>query len=252
MSEWTWEPDDFAALWLRDGMDRFPRPLRYLSRFKTRTPFESHAAQVRARYDRDEHETIRLALHTLTAAQLRIEVLGGSTATRRGRVREYRIVGGRTAHHAVVLAQSAVDGVDGSVHVRLLPAESLATRLATLLPPCDPGREPATTVHSAELSAGAGHASARRSPRENYERIAGRPADGGGNAGLLVGSVLSRPAPWFQAQWYDIAGDGRYLETRTREHVAVRPATARDIAGCYAGWIERALDRIGDDARRSR
>ncbi|WP_433758778.1 hypothetical protein [Nocardia sp. CA-135398] len=42
MAEWTWEPDDFAALWFRPGIIRFPNPLRFTSRFPYRTDFDAH------------------------------------------------------------------------------------------------------------------------------------------------------------------------------------------------------------------
>ncbi|NKY33654.1 ESX secretion-associated protein EspG [Nocardia speluncae] len=248
MSKWIWEPDDFAALWYRDGIDRFPRPLRYLSRYKTRNPYEAHAAAVRARYDRDEHELIRLALHTLSDGDLRIEILGGSTVTDRGGVREYRVVGAQTTRHGVVLAQSAIDGVDGSVHAQLFAADQLPKRLAGLLPKCAPGREAPGTFHIDDLTPGREEQqSMRRGPGEQYRRLAMRPADGGGNAGLRVGSILDRPKPWYGFRWYDITGDGRYLEKRTREHVSVRPAGPQDFAAGFAEWIDRSRHRLREE-----
>ena len=248
MSKWIWEPDDFAALWYRDGIDRFPRPLRYLSRYKTRNPYEAHAAAVRARYDRDEHELIRLALHTVSNGDLRIEILGGSTVTDRGRVREYRVVGARTAQHGVVLAQSAIDGVDGSVHAQLFAADQLPKRLAGLLPKCAAGREAPGTFHIGDLAPDREHEqSMRRGPGEQYRRLVQRPADGGGNAGLLVGSILDRPKPWYGFRWYDITDDGRYLEKRTREHASVRPAGPQDFASGFAEWIDLALRRLREE-----
>ncbi|MBF6437875.1 ESX secretion-associated protein EspG [Nocardia cyriacigeorgica] len=246
MAEWTWEPDDFAALWLRDGIDRFPRPLHYLSKYKTVEPFETHAARVRDRYDRDEHDQIRLALHTLIESDVRIQAFGNSTATDRGGEREYRIVGARNGQYGMVLAQAAVDGTDGPIRCRLFHADQLPKRLVNLFPACEPGRADGGVFNVRDLEdqqQGFTH----RGPREQYERIALRPADGGGNAGLLVGGILDRPAPWYSMQWYDITGDGRYLEERTREHISVRPATPQIIAGCFTNWIERALDRIRDE-----
>jgi hypothetical protein len=57
MAEWTWEPDDFAALWFSPANDRFPNPLRFTSRFTSsftssfayRDDFESHRITMRER-----------------------------------------------------------------------------------------------------------------------------------------------------------------------------------------------------------
>ncbi|TLG17944.1 ESX secretion-associated protein EspG [Nocardia cyriacigeorgica] len=246
MTEWTWDPDDFAVLWYRNGIDRFPRPLHYRSKYKTVAPFDAHAARVRDRLDRDERELIELAFHTLTESDLRIQILGSSTRTDRGGVREYRIVGARAGQHGMVLAQAAIDGVDGPIRGRLFRAEQLPARLVGLLPPCDPGRAEPGTFHVRDLE-DREQEFTYRGPREQYERVALRPADGGGNAGLLVGSILDSPAPWFAMQWYDITGDGRYLEHRTREHISVRPATGQGIAACFGEWIDKALARIHDE-----
>ncbi|WP_280506982.1 ESX secretion-associated protein EspG [Nocardia flavorosea] len=248
MTKWIWEPDDFAVFWYSDGIDRFPRPLRYLSRFRTRNPLLAHAAAVRARYDREEHELIRRALRTVSHGEMRIEILGSSSATAQGRVREYRIVGSRTAHAATVLAQSAVDGISGPVHAHHMPPGQLPKYLAGLLPACRPGRESAGTFHIDDLGPGTprerGYA---RSPGERYRALAGRPADGGGIAILRVGSILDRPDPWFGTQWYDITGDGRYLEKHAREHITVRPAGESDFASGFADWIDRAQRRLRED-----
>lgn len=41
--------------------------------------------------------------------------------------------------------------------------------------------------------------------------------------------------------------EGRYLQQRTREHLAVRPATPNDLTTCFATWIERTLQRLRED-----
>lgn len=248
MAEWTWEPDDFAALWYRDAIDRFPRPLRYISRFQTEGAYEAHRAEVRARLSSDEREQFELLVHTLTNPQLRISLVGGSNATNKGAVREYRVVGARSAHYGVLLAQAWVDGVDGPIRGRLFGPEQLPMRLVNTLPPCEPGSHAPATFHVRDLGSQDGQQSfAHRSPREQYARLVRRPAEGGGSTQLLTGSILDRPDPLYIAQWYDIAGDGRYLEERTGDHVSVRPATPRDIAAHFTTWITRTLQRANEE-----
>lgn len=248
MAEWVWEPDDFAALWYGDGIDRFPRPLHYLSRFHFVDDYEAHRARVLGALDQDESELIRLALHTVTFGQFRIEIRGGSTATDPGMMREYRIVGAQNGPHGVVLAQAIVNGVDGPIHGRLFPSEQLPKRLAGRVPTCKPGRQAPISVDVVDLESSVVHQSfARRSPREEYEAMTRRPIDGSGHARLLVGHILDRPEPWYTTQWADLTDDGRYLQRRAQGRITVRPAVEDDLPVGFAGWIERAQRRLRSD-----
>ncbi|WP_107654889.1 ESX secretion-associated protein EspG [Nocardia suismassiliense] len=138
MTEWTWEPDDFAALWYSDAHDRFPGPLRYTSRFALRDEFAAHRHAVRDRYTADELEEIQLALHTLGTSDVRIEILGGTSkhkkSTGRDDLREYRIIGARNAYHAVTLMQAGTATEHGPIRVRMFRPESLAARTVQALP----------------------------------------------------------------------------------------------------------------------
>ncbi|MFC6009467.1 ESX secretion-associated protein EspG [Nocardia lasii] len=247
MAEWVWEPDDFASLWYHDGIDRFPRPLHFLSRYQSLDDYQAHRTRVLAALDPDEHELIRLALHTLTFGQLRIEIRGGSTASVPGSMREYRIVGAQNGLHGVTLAQAIVDRVDGPIHGRLFPADQLARRLAARVPHCRPGGHAPITVDVADLDAPTLRSYARRSPAEAYTALKQRPIDGGGRAELLVGHILDRPDPWYTTQWIDLTGDGRYLQRRTDNRITVRPAVADDLTVGFTGWIERAQRRLRED-----
>lgn len=243
MTEWVWEPDDFAALWYSEGIDRFPRPLHLLSKFRTLEEYEANRTRVRATLGQDE--LIRLALHTLTFGQFRVEIKGASTATDQGALRQYRIVGAQHHQHAVVLAQATVDEVDGPIHARLFPADQLPQRLSARIPTCQPGGHPVLAVPAAELQAPPGPQSyAKRTPREQFEALARRPIDGSGHASLFVGHILDRPAPWYTTQWIDVTSDGRYLVVRTPERVTVRPATTPDLTAGFTGWIDRTHRRL--------
>ncbi|WP_280346711.1 ESX secretion-associated protein EspG [Nocardia neocaledoniensis] len=243
MNEWVWEPDDFAALWYSEGIDRFPRPLHLLSKFRTAEEYEANRARVRATLGQDE--LIRLALHTLTFGQFRIEIKGGSIATDQGDLREYRVVGAQHYEHAVVLAQATVDDVDGPIHARLFPAAQLPQRLSARVPKCGPGSHPILTLPTADLqSPPAPRSYAQRTPREQFEALTRRPIDGSGQARLFVGHILDRPAPWFSTQWIDVTADGRYLQIRTPDRITVRPATPADLTTGFTGWIDRTHRRL--------
>ncbi|MFI7003628.1 ESX secretion-associated protein EspG [Nocardia sp. NPDC050175] len=251
-TEWTWEPDDFAAIWYSAAVDRFPQPLHFRSRFTTAEAFEAHRVSVRERYSGDEMETIELAAHTLRTSDVRIEILGGTRKHRDNHhsMKEYRIVGARNLHYAVVLRQTATGGEDGPIRLRLCRTESLPARIAQFIPPCGPGGHEAATFHIHDIEQ---HDNsyienvARNTPREQYQRLLGRPADGGGSAGLLVGSILARPAASKTISWHDITDDGRYTEQRTLEHITVRPATPPALSTLFAAWIDKAVQHLQED-----
>lgn len=253
MSEWSWATDDFAALWYSEARDRIPSPLRYTSRFRLRDEFAAHRRAVSERYDPDERDEIDAALGTLADAEIRIEVLGGSSRHRQSTgpddVRQYRIVGARTAFRAVTAVQYGTDAEHGPIRLRMSRAEDLPARLAAAIPGCRAGSAEPATFHPDDLRQSRdsylednGH----NTPRDRYRRLLGRPADGGGSAMLLAGPLNRLDPPLAAVQWYDITGDGRYTERRGA-HVSVRPTTTADLAGVFAGWIERADRRLREE-----
>ncbi|MFG1792298.1 ESX secretion-associated protein EspG [Nocardia altamirensis] len=250
MAEWTWDTDDFAALWYSDAHDRFPSPLRYTSRFALRDEFAAHRRAVRERYSGDELEEIQLALHTLGTSDLRIEILGGTckhkNSTGQDDVREYRIIGARNTYRAVTLMQAGTDGEHGPIRVRMVGPDSLPMRIVQAIPACTPGSAAAATFHAEDLGPrrdGYFEDVARQTPREQYQRLLGRPADGGGSAVLLAAPLHTHAQPSNVLQWHDITDDGRYTEIRG-PHVTVRPTTPADLATHFATWIERAMKRL--------
>ncbi|WP_328398095.1 ESX secretion-associated protein EspG [Nocardia sp. NBC_00416] len=257
MPEWTWEPDDFAALWYSDAYDRFPSPLRYTSRFAFNDDARAHRLAVRAGYTREELAGIQVALDTLGASELRIEILGATSAHKRstgpGDMRKYRIVGARTEAHAVTFSQAGTDTEHGPIHVRLFRPETLAARLVSALPVCVPGTAEPATFHPEDLGPRGDdyfEDGRRTRAREQYRRLLGRKADGGGCAVLLTGRFDAAAEPSRVLEWYDIAGDGRYTEQRGA-HVTVRPATPAEFTRHFTTWLDRAWRLLEEDREHS-
>ncbi|MBF6174654.1 ESX secretion-associated protein EspG [Nocardia blacklockiae] len=240
MSEWVWEPDDFAVLWFSDANDRIPGLLRYTSRFALRDDFERHRSTVRARYDSDEFERIELALHTLTTSDMRIEIFGGTSRYQGsdGTVRMYRIIGARNMYHAAILHQFTQGEIDGRIRLQLCHPDTLASRTAAVVPAREPGTHPPLTVHPDDVRDGR-RSSTGNSAAERYRRLLSGPADGNGSAELLVGPFNTDPQPSNEVQWCDLP-DGRYLRTQG-EHLTLRPATTQDLAAHFHAWFERAI-----------
>ncbi|GAA5068473.1 ESX secretion-associated protein EspG [Nocardia callitridis] len=252
MSEWKWDAEDFAALWYGPAHDRFPRPLRFTSRFPLRDQAAAHARAVRDRYSPDEMEEIQLALHTLGASDLRIEIFGGTSkhknSTGQQDLREYRIVGARTPYRAVTLMQPGTDHEHGPIRLRMIRTEDLPAHLVKSIPACQPGSEKPQTFHPDELRPRGDsyfEDNSRNTPRERYARLLHRPLDGRGCALLYAAPLHSRPKPWNVLEWHDITDDGRYTELRG-EHITVRPTVAAELSGQFANWLERANKRLAE------
>ncbi|MFI7671463.1 ESX secretion-associated protein EspG [Nocardia sp. NPDC049526] len=248
MAEWTWEPDDFAALWFNPANDRFPNPLRFTSRFANRDDFDTHRVTMRERYSSDELEEIQLALHTLTTSTIRIQIFGGTTQHKNpvGGVRVYRIVGARTDHHAMSLAQATFGDTNGPIRCRLFPVDHLPAQLTSSLPPCTPGTNPPATFHPDDIYGRPNshlESVTRNSPRERYQRLLNRPADGGGSALLHTGPANKLTTPLTTIQWHDITNDGRYTEHRS-QHITVRPTTPTTLTTHFATWIDQTTQRL--------
>ncbi|MFX0579065.1 ESX secretion-associated protein EspG [Nocardia nepalensis] len=233
ITEWTWEPDDFAALWLSPSNDRFPDPLRFTSRFAYRDDFDAHKATVRERYSPEELEEIQLALHTLTTSTLRIQILGGTTQHENpnGGVHVYRIVGARTDEYAMSLAQATFGDTNGPIRCRLFPSAHLPAQLVSCLPPCKPGTQPPAAYPSHPNST---------TPHERYQRLLHRPADGGGSALLYTAPIKTPTKPHTTIQWHDITNDGRY----TAHPPTIHPTTPTNLTTLFNTWTSDHVETM--------
>ncbi|MGA6206551.1 ESX secretion-associated protein EspG [Nocardia testacea] len=252
MSEWTWEPDDFAALWYSDAYDRFPSPLRYTSRFAFNDEARAHRLAVRERYTPEERAAIQVALDTLGTSKMHIAIFGGTVAhkrsTGRGDMRNYRIVGARTESHAVTMSQAGNAEDFGSIQVRLLRPEQLAARLVAALPGCAPGTAGPETFHPDDVDSRPEQFEnpQRTRARDRYRRLVRREADGGGCAVLRMGRFDANADPLRSLEWHDITGDGRYTEQRGT-HITVRPATPAEFTRHFGGWLDLAWRRLAEE-----
>ncbi|MFD4432936.1 ESX secretion-associated protein EspG [Nocardia sp. NPDC058497] len=247
MSEWTWDPDDFAALWLNDGRDRFPRPLHFTSRFRYREEFDAHGREVRARYTDAESAAIALALNTLATADIRLEVSADNGVEDSGNHTHYRIVGARDLHNAVIAAQTVVNGADGPIWVRRGRPENLGKGIATRIPPCAPGRHRPDEFHIQDLAPDRTNYftdTARNSPRERYDRLIDRPLAGSGCAALRIGDFHTRDIPRRVIEWFDFESDGRYIHHKNSDRIRIEPGTNSDLQSIMVRWIDNEMHRI--------
>lgn len=256
---WIWDPDTFGVHWFNEGNDRMPAPLRYRSRFPTLEELEDHRIAVRARYSPDERRHIDLLVHTLAHCDMRIEIIGSTSKHQRGDGKtqeQYRVVGARNTHYAVVLRQTAIPDEYGNIWANLLPPEQLPTALTATIPACKPGTHRPDTFHINDLkpptSSGYLVDNTHNTPHERFNRLARRPTDGGGQAILRLGNHHARPTRHRAMQWYDITGDGRYTEQRTQTHLDIRPTTPQALTATFTAWINQTLHQLHDAATAHR
>ncbi|WP_336086261.1 ESX secretion-associated protein EspG [Nocardia sp. SSK8] len=247
MTAWTLDPDDFAAHWYSDAVDRFPRPLHYLSRFQYQQDFDNHRARLLDSYTRDDLIEIRRAIDTVTTATWHIEISGSTTKTRDNTTAQYRIHATHNGYQAVILDQIIRNGHDGPITIHLGRPENLPQRLTTYLPKLAPGTHPAVTFPTRDTKPS--HDTyfedvAHNSPHERYRRFINRPTHGGGSAALYQGTILDRPTPTHTLEWRDFTDDGRYNFIRKYGDLTVSPATAQNQAGRFSVWIDEATGQV--------
>ncbi len=246
MPSWMLDPETFAAHWYNDANDRFPRPLNYLSRYRTEDEFTQFRSRVRADMQRDDREEIDLAMRILATAPIRVEILGCTVkhhaSTGSDDSKEYRIVGACDHQLAVLAVQGGRSDEYGDIRLRVFAGDQMPTQLAAAIPACKPGRQPPVTFHADDLEPRAGayfDDAPGDSSREKYHRLLGTRGDGYGLARLLVGPPQSAADHSGVLRWFDVTEDGRYLESRGT-HVAVRPGTRDELITRFTGWVDRA------------
>ncbi|MFE3546479.1 ESX secretion-associated protein EspG [Nocardia sp. NPDC059177] len=240
MTSWTLDPDDFAVHWYSDAVDRFPRPLHYLSRFMYQEDFDNHRNTLLDSCSRLDLDSIRATLDVATTATWRIEISGSTTKTRDNTTAEYRIHATHNGFQSVVLDQIIRNGNDGPISVHVGRAESLPQRLISYLPKQAPGTLPATSFATRDITPR--HDTyledvAYNSPNERYRRFINRPSHGGGSAALYRGSILDRSTPQHSLEWRDFTDDGRYTMTRDPHEVTFSPASMSSQGATISKWI---------------
>lgn len=187
MSEWILEPDDVAALWYSEAIDRFPPPLEFLSRFEYLEEYRAHRATLESRFPDDALRAIREALAVVAGSTRRIEIVGGpapESAVDRG---GYRVLGACDGSRAALLTQG-IGALRGRIAVRTCRPDDLPTLLAAAI---HSSVEPAPSSHRSE--------------------------PGGGAAGLRLGPIYRRSEAVDMVEWHASADDdpdpGRSIST---------------------------------------
>ncbi|MGV9673741.1 ESX secretion-associated protein EspG [Nocardia sp. NPDC003482] len=244
MATWSFDMEEFAALWYGPANDRMLYPLDYLSRFSHVNERDEFWARVRAEYSEhgrlgwNEADLLRRAFTVLTAPEAWAEIHGVSDE-----FGPLRVAAARHDRHAALAVQFTRDP---RIELTITTAEQLPARLLGHLPPTPPGTLPAEAFVAADLypeNQPTLHYPGDSTPLQRYRRLVRRPATGAGVITVFRGPrhVGNRqPRKVGTVRWYDIENDGRYLETGTRT-LTVRPAEPPTLQAALTRLLDHAL-----------
>ncbi|MBF6327878.1 ESX secretion-associated protein EspG [Nocardia transvalensis] len=244
MTSWSFEAEEFAALWYGPANDRMLYPLDYLSRFSHINERDRFWARVRHEYSEhgrlgwDEADLLRRAFAVLTDPEVWAEMHG--VCEKAGPI---RVAAARHDRHAALAVQFTLRP---RIEVSIIGADKLPATLTKLLPKRPPGTHRAEKFEAADLSPqhqpAIGH-SGETGPRERYQQLVRRPSTGAGVVTVFRGPRVRGTRPPRKVgsvRWYDIDGDGRYLETGSRT-LTVRPADPNALQAALCRLLDHAL-----------
>ncbi|MEV0331148.1 ESX secretion-associated protein EspG [Nocardia sp. NPDC050717] len=212
MRTWHLTALDFRTLWEAAGRDVLPYPLRH-----QHTNVESQAEILRLRRKAAENlmaefdSDLDAAMAALLAPHARVEVAGGSGATR-----TIRAHGGTRESYAALAVQAPDDGAEpGDITLQLLPPAALAAAVLATLPAVAPGKGREIKVTAAELASPRPHVRDpwNPTPRERLETFLATPTDTLTHIGVYAhASVDNRHTEGRDDfQLHDLTNDGRYV-----------------------------------------
>ncbi|WP_433665208.1 ESX secretion-associated protein EspG [Nocardia sp. CA-128927] len=243
MATWSFDDEEFAALWFGPANDRMLYPLDYLSRFTHVNERDEHWTRVRhdwsehGRLGWEEADLLRRAFAVLTDPEAWVEVHGFYDA-----VGPVRVAAARHHRHAALAVQFTQRA---RIEVSVTSAEKLPAVLAKLLPKHRRGQRPAETFQAADLRPEAQpmiRYTNESTPRERYQRLLAGDAVGAGLITVFRGPRHNGPAPARKIgtlRWYDLE-EGRYMETGTRT-LTVRPADNTALHRVIARLLDHAI-----------
>ncbi|KZM69782.1 ESX secretion-associated protein EspG [Nocardia terpenica] len=244
MASWSFDAEEFAALWFGPANDRMLYPLGYLSQFSHVNERDLHWARVRCEYSEQgrlswgEADLLRRAFAVLTEPETWAEVHGACDAA--GPI---RVCAARHDRHGVLAVQFTRRP---RIHVTITTADALPAALTTLLPRRPPGTRRAEAFVAADLYPERQPViryTGDSTPLERYRRLIRRPATGAGVVTVFRGPRhrgTRPPRKVGTVRWYDIESDGRYMETGTRT-LTVQPADADALQSVCARLLDHAL-----------
>jgi hypothetical protein len=232
---WELSLDDFAALRYGNANDELPEPICFTSRFADLDEAGMHRRAVLAKYGTEEYAGLRTAMDLLSLPPVRLTALAASDGT------TTRIAAGRHSTAAVFAVQHTETV---SIRLHRTTADGLTAELVAALPSCVAGKRSYFTATHREIAGETGsylESATRLSPAQEYRQYYGPAKRVGSGIISVQGSELGAQRGYGSIEWFDIAGDGRYLETRDNYHVTVTPAEPRHLIEALAKPLRDAI-----------
>lgn len=200
-----------------------PFPFRFLSRFALADEYEAHRNKTRDAFSADRFDDLHHALRIIAEPRVRIEGYGMRGPQRE----ELRILGCVDGRPGVVASQ----GRGGDITLQLVSAGKVADLVVDRLPEAGPGSKRAQRFATSALADDAPFVmrTVGVSDKARYAKIVNAPRDSEGTLSVYGGPRHGDQRVTGTVRWYDLAADGRYLETRTRDTIEVKPATRNDV-----------------------
>lgn len=249
MTTWSFDEEEFAALWFGPANDRMLYPLTYLSRFAHVNERDRYWEHVRHEYSDhgrltwNQADLLRRAFRVLTEPEVWAEIHGVSD-----QAGPIRVTAARHDRHAALAIQFTRRP---RIEVSIISADRLSTQLGGLLPRVEPGSHPPQAFAVADLYPERQpelHYTGESTPLQRYRRLVRRPTGGAGVITVFRGPRNlggKQPRKVGTVRWYDIHDDGRYLETGNRT-ITVQPADAGAVQGAIARLLDLALFEYRD------
>lgn len=226
---WKFTDLEYMVGWRAFGWDRLHYPLNHQATASMQSEYNLQCAQAAKVFEAQWDDDLYGVFVTLASPTARLHACGFVGADNTRKVRIYAGIGRQTG---AVVAQEP----RGTVHVYRVPGGAVGQRVAAALPPMGPGRRSGVEAYHADLEsrvdddAGAPATwmqpvDVRPTAKQHMVGLATAPRVGVGQIEVYPGPMLDKRNTGGKRElhWLDLADDGRYEITETRQTMAARP-----------------------------
>lgn len=246
---WKLSPLEYAVGWRAFGWDRLHYPIQYRPTALNQDDYIRDCVDATTTFTKKWGDDLYGVFVTLAAPHARLHACGVVGA---GDAKKVRIYAGIRGNNGAVAAQEP----GGTVHLYRLPAAALGRRVAEALPPVGAGSAKPMRVHLADFDPqpddDPGQPTTWMQPvddrptsKQQWTQFISRPRVGFGRIEVYPGPALdNRDTGGCQdLHWLDLANDGRYIITQTRDTATAGPIGVLNLANYLQGLLNNATNK---------